>query len=197
MSNEVPFPFEGPTSSRFYFISGDHWIVRSDGDMIAGLQKKQYAWWHFALGVLLIPGLIASAGIVMYLFTEKQAAIWGGLAASLAAGLPMFYLYRTEMAQLDRTPRNTFVLRSDGTAEIQGETFHINSISDLAFEYRFYQSSGAQGDGGYCELDVVLADGPTERRFSLLSQASNLALKHTRQLQKLTGIQVRHGTITK
>ena len=197
MSDEVPFPFGGPTPTRFYFNCGDHWVVCSDGDMIAGLQKKQYSWWHLAVSYFLIPGIIATAGIVLYFFTGRQAAIWAGLAASLAAGLPMFCLYRTELAQLERTSQNTFVLRSDHSVEIQGEMYQIDSISDLTLEYRYYRYVDAEGESGYSELDVVIADGMTERSINLLSQTSNWALKHTRKLEKLTGIEVNHITIDK
>ena len=197
MSNGVPFPFEGPTSSRFYFICGDHWVVRSDGDMIAGLQKKQYGRWHFAVGCLLIPVIIASAGIAIYIYTAQQAAIWSGLVAASAAGLPMFYLYRTELAQLDRTPQDTFVMQSDRTAHIQGESFQINSISDLTFEYTRYSFPDPEVSGAYSELDIVIADGDTERRINLLAQTDNWALKHARKLEKLTGIQLKRFSICK
>ncbi len=190
MPNGVPFLFGGPTRSRFYFIGGDHWYVRSDGDFIAALQQKQYSRWHFALRYLLIPGLIVSGGTILYLFLAEPGAFWAGLAASIVAWLPLFYIYRTEKTQLERKPTNTFVLRSENHLEIQGETYKINSISDLSFEYTFYHSSGAQGDGGYSELDVVLADGAIERRINLLSQTSKSALKHARQLEQATGIKL-------
>ena len=197
MPNGVPFLFEGPTQSRFYFIGGDHWIVRSGGDVVAALQQKQYSWWHIALAYLLIPGTIVSAGFILYFVTAKPEAYWAGLAAALAAGLPMFYIHRTEKIHLARKPTNTFVLRSGGAVEIQGKTYKPNVISGLTLEYTFYQSSGAQGDGGYSELDVVLVDGSIERRINLLSQTANLALKHARKLEQLTGMKLKRNSVAR
>ena len=197
MSDKAPFPFEGPTRSRFYFNCGDHWVVRTDDEMIAGLLKKQYPRWHFAVGCLLIPLIIFSAGIAIYSFTGKPLAIWSGLAASLAAGVPMFFIYRSELAHLDELPRNTFVLRSDHSVVILDETYEIDSISDLTFQYTYYRCVDFEGSSGYSELDVELADGSETRRFNLLSQTSNWALKHARKLEKLTGIPVQRKTITR
>lgn len=195
MSNGVPLLFRGPTPSRFYFIGGDHWIVRSDGDTVAALQQKQYSWWHFAMANLLIPGTTTLAGIILYLFTKEPMAFWALLAAATAAGLPMFYIHHTEKVHLARRPISTFVLRSDGIVEIQGEVLKVGAISDLTLEYTYYHSSGAQGDGGYSELDVVFMDGPRERRTNLLSQTANWALKHARKLEQLTGIQLKRTSI--
>ena len=197
MPNGIPFLFKGPTQSRFYFISGDHWFVRSGGNTVAALQQKQYSWWHFAMGYLLIPGTIASAGITLWIVTKKQEALWAGLAAAMAAGLPMLYIHRTEKTQLKRKPTNTFVLHTDGRVEIHGETYQIETLSELNLEYTFYQSSGAQGDAGYSELDVVLADGENERRINLLSQTSNWASKHARKLEQLTGIKVKRTSVAR
>lgn len=195
MPNRVPFLFGGPTQSRFYFIGGDHWIVSTDDANVVALQQKRYSWWHFALACLLIPGTIVVAGIALYFVTTKPEAVWVGLAAASAAGLPMFYIHRTEKIELGRKPTQTFVLRPDNVVEIQGEMYSIDANSDLTFEYTFYRSSGAQGDSGYSELDVVLVENSIERRINLLSQTSNWALKHARKLEQLTGIRLNRTTI--
>ena len=189
--------FEGPTPSRFYFLN-NYWVVSSDEEnVVAALRQKQYSWQRVVLAYLLIPGIIASTGIVIYWFTAKPMAFWGSLVASLAAGLPMFYIQRTERKQLARTPNDTFVLRSNGTVDIQGETHKINSVADLTFEYTYYQSTGAQGDGGYSELDVVILVGAQESRNNLLSVDSSLALHHARKLEQFTGIKLKRISIAR
>ena len=176
---------------------GDHWDVSASSGMVAGLQRKQYSRFHFAFSFLLIPGIIFAAGFAIYLVTAKPEALWAGLAASFAAGLPMYYIYRTEKSILDIAPINTYVLRHNGDIEIQGKTYQINTLSDLTLEYTYYQSSGAQGEGGHSELDVVLAGGETECRINLLSQTSDWALKHTRKLEQLTGLQVKRTSVAR
>ena len=199
MPHGVPFLFEGPTPSRFYFIGGDHWVVRTDEDIVAALQQKHYPWWQFALAYLLIPGTIASAGIALYFVTGKQGALWGGLAAALAAGFPMFYIHRTEKTHLARKPINVFVLRSDDAVEIQGEAYEINTISDITFEYTYYYQrvTNAESSSSFSELDVILFDKSTERRINLLSQTSDWALKHARQLERLTGARLKRTSVVR
>ena len=75
--------------------------------------------------------------------------------------------------------------------------YKINAISDLTFEYTFFQSTGVQGDGAYSELDIVLVDGTIERRINLLSQTTDWALKHARKLEQLTGIQLKRKSIAR
>ena len=124
-------------------------------------------------------------------------AFWAALAAAFTAGLPMFYIYRTEMAYLNRKPTDTFILRPGGVVEVQGETYRVNSISDLTLLYTFHRPSGAQGDSGHSELDIVLVDGSIKRKINLLSQTSNWALKHTRKLEQLTGIRVERNAVAR
>jgi hypothetical protein len=198
MPNGVPLFFEGATPSRFYFIGGDHWIVEpGDGDVVALLRQKRYAWWQFALSYLAIPGTIIALTATIAFAASMPEAFWAGIACGVAAGLPMIYIHWNEWKQLNRKPVEIFVLRSDNCLHINGDAYHASNISDLKLEYTFYQPSGAQGDAGCSELDVVFLDGTRERRINLLSQTSNWAWKHARKLQQLTDIELKRTSVAR
>ena len=83
--------------------------------------------------------------------------------------------------------------------EIQGEAYEINTISDITFEYTYYYQrvTNAESSSSFSELDVILFDKSTERRINLLSQTSDWALKHARQLERLTGARLKRTSVAR
>ena len=196
MPNGVPFFFEGATPSRFYFIGGDHWTVeRGDGDVVALLRQKNYAWWQIVLSYVFLPGTIIILAASIAYAASMPEAFWVGLACAFAAGGPALYIQVNERKQLQRKPAETFVLRSNDCMQINGESYVTSTISNLRFEYTHYQSSGAQGDSGCSELDIVFTEGDREHRINLLSQTSNWAWRHARKLRQLTGIKLNRASV--
>lgn len=197
MRSGVPFLFKGPTPSRFYFL-GDHWLVEAgEPDVVAVLRRKEYTWWQFALSFLAIPSAIVILAAIVFVTTSSIEFFWAGVCAAFAAGLPMFYIQKTEQKQLERTPLETIVFGVDDWIRIQGKTYESSTISGLNLVYTYYQSTGAQGDAGYSELDIVFVEGNQEHRINLLSQTADWAGRHARKLQQLTGVQLCRNSVAR
>lgn len=188
----------GPRPSRFYFAAGDHWAVRrGDDGVIAVLETKNYTRRQFFMPCLFLPAIIALVGGVGYLITGKQAAFWAILMVAFAISWVVFFIYRIEWVQLKCLPREIFVLRRKHVIEVRGNTYQVESLSDLILDYTFFQPGVARGHGAFSELDVVINGGSPRHRINLLSQKSNWALKHARQLCQLTEIQLKRNVVAR
>ena len=195
LRSTVPWLFRGPTPSRFYFISGDHWLVTADVDKTVLLRRKEYSSWQIAIARYLIPTTIATCGVVLYRFTGVPLALVGTLGSALAAGIPIYYINRIEHLQLEREPVELLAMRSDGTFEIRGEVYGDATSSDLFLEYTYYYTVWDSGSSNYSELDVVVIDGSQKRRINLLAQASDWALKHAIKLQRFSGLELKRKQV--
>ena len=161
------------------------------------LERKLYRWWKFFAASILLPTLICSVGIAHFGATGNQAALWVTAFFGLVIGCVLFAIYRVEWVQLHQQPLRIFTCDANGPIEIQGERFEEANITDIMFEYTFYQHGTGTEGGAFSELDIVVKADSHTRRFNLLSQKSNWALKHARSLHQLTQIPLKRTVVTK
>ena len=184
----VPIFFRGPTPDQFYFIYSNHWVVYEDvrNGVVVGLRRKTYTWWRLAVMYLAMPVVIAIIGTVFFLFVPQLSALLGILIAGLGATIPNLYIQWTEQSRLARLPRDPFVLRDDGSVAILGRRYRSDEFSSIEFHCTLAESSGAQGDFGHSELEVLVHDGEECQQFNLLAQTSNWAQKHAKKLADIS-----------
>ncbi|MFN3193790.1 MAG: hypothetical protein ACE361_24970 [Aureliella sp.] len=184
------FPI-GPRPSRFYFSVGDHWAVapgEPGSGVIASLELKKISRTKFFLPGCVLPALISLVAGIHFLLNGDRLTLCAALGVAIAiAGLAVF-VFRNEWLELNKLSSPLFVLRNENMIELPESKFALNSIADVVFEYTFFQPGVAKGKGAFSELDLVIRDCSKTYRTNLLAQKSNWALKHARDLSRLTKV---------